>query len=150
MNEISKVYDYVIELFQSNNLVHTISIVPTIEIDNNKENIYPLVNIDLTTSEVDDSIIVLDFEITILQQRNISVIKTDSKLLSNTNFIDNMNETHSIAARFINVLAEHDNDFNIDINSISKLKPLKFWGRNSLDGFQFTISLSIPNSGKSC
>ena len=39
MNEITKVYDYVINLFNSNELVNTISIVPTIEIDNNKENI---------------------------------------------------------------------------------------------------------------
>jgi hypothetical protein len=30
----------------TNELVNTVSIVPTIELDQNKENIYPLVNID--------------------------------------------------------------------------------------------------------
>jgi hypothetical protein len=150
MNEITKVYDYVINLFNLNELVNTISIVPTIEMDNNKENIYPLVNADLTATAIEDNIIICDFEITIVQQRNTTTIKTDSKLLNDTNYLDNMNETHSIASRFINVVSEQNNDDNIELDSISKLKPLKNWSRNSLDGFQFNVSLSIPNSGKSC
>jgi hypothetical protein len=150
MNEITKVYDYVINLFNLNELVDTISIVPTIEMDNNKENIYPLVNADLTATAIEDNIIICDFEITIVQQRNTTTIKTDSKLLNDTNYLDNMNETHSIASRFINVVSEQNNDDNIELDSISKLKPLKNWSRNSLDGFQFNVSLSIPNSGKSC
>lgn len=150
MNEISKIYDYVINLFDANEMVNTISIVPTIEIDNNKENIYPLVNADLTNTTIDESIIVVDFEITIVQQRNTSNLKTDSKLLNDTNYIDNMNETHSIATRFINVIEDRDNTDNIELVSLTKLKPLKNWSRNNLDGFQFNVSLSIPNSGKSC
>jgi hypothetical protein len=150
MNEITKVYDYFINLFNSNELVNTISIVPTIEIDNNKENIYPLVNADLTATAIEDNIIICDFEITIVQQRNTTTIKTDSKLLNDTNYLDNMNETHSIATRFINVVSEQNNTDNIELDSITKLRPLKNWSRNSLDGFQFNVSLSIPNSGKSC
>lgn len=150
MNEISKIYDYVINLFDANEMVNTISIVPTIEIDNNKENIYPLVNADLTNTTIDENIIVVDFEITIVQQRNTSNLKTDSKLLNDTNYIDNMNETHSIATRFINVIEDRDNTDNIELVSLTKLKPLKNWSRNNLDGFQFNVSLSIPNSGKSC
>lgn len=150
MNEITKVYDYIINLFNSNELVNTISIVPTIEMDNNKENIYPLVNADLTATAIEDNIIICDFEITIVQQRNSTTIKTDSKLLNDTNYLDNINETHSIATRFINVVSEQNNDDNIELDSLTKLRPLKNWGRNSLDGFQFNVSLSIPNSGKSC
>lgn len=150
MNEITKVYDYVINLFDSNELVNTISIVPTIEMDNNKENIYPLVNADLTATAIEDNIIICDFEITIVQQRNTTNNKTDSKLLNDTNYLDNMNETHSITTRFINVVSEQNNNDNIELDSITKLRPLKNWGRNSLDGFQFNVSLSIPNSGKSC
>lgn len=150
MNEITKVYDYIINLFNSSELVNTISIVPTIEMDNNKENIYPLVNADLTATAIEDNIIICDFEITIVQQRNATTIKTDSKLLNDTNYLDNINETHSIATRFINVVSEQNNDDNIELDSLTKLRPLKNWGRNSLDGFQFNVSLSIPNSGKSC
>jgi hypothetical protein len=118
--------------------------------DNNKENIYPLVNADLTATAIEDNIIICDFEITIVQQRNTTNNKTDSKLLNDTNYLDNMNETHSITTRFINVVSEQNNNDNIELDSITKLRPLKNWGRNSLDGFQFNVSLSIPNSGKSC
>ena len=47
MNELQLLNDYIINHFENENLVSTISIVPTINIDANKENIYPLVNIDL-------------------------------------------------------------------------------------------------------
>ena len=150
MNEISKIYDYVIELFNSNNLVNTISIVPTIEMDNNKENIYQLVNVDLTNTTIDEQIVIADFEITIVQQRNTTSIKTDSKLLNDTNYLDNINETHATAERFINVIQHQNNSLNIELSSITKLRPLKNWSRNSLDGFQFNVSLSIPNEGTSC
>lgn len=149
MNEISEVYNYLIDLFDNNNLVNTISIVPTIEMDNNKENIYPLVNIDYKGQKPDEQVLILDFEITIVQQRNTGVIKTDSKLLDNTNYIDNLNETNAIAMRFINVIESQNNSFNIELDSLTKLTPLKLW-RNSLDGHQFTISVSIPNKGQSC
>jgi hypothetical protein len=43
MNEIQIVYDWLINHFSSSDLVNTVSI-PTSEMDQNKENIYPLVN----------------------------------------------------------------------------------------------------------
>jgi hypothetical protein len=46
MNELSLIFKFIIEKFQENNLVNTITFVPTKLIDNNKENIYTLVNID--------------------------------------------------------------------------------------------------------
>jgi hypothetical protein len=41
MNEIQIVYDWLINHFSTNELV-TVTYVPTIEMDQNKENIYPL------------------------------------------------------------------------------------------------------------
>ena len=39
MNESSLIYDFIIAEFDANDLVNTISIVPTAVIDTNKENI---------------------------------------------------------------------------------------------------------------
>jgi len=150
MNEISLINDYIISLFEGNNLVNTISIVNTIYIDGNKENIYPLVNIDFKNSSIEEQIVIGSFEITVVQQRDIRPIKTDSKLLNDTNYLDNINETHSIAQRFINQLTKQNNDLNIEIQSLTTLRALKEWSRENLDGFQFTIDLSIPNLGRSC
>lgn len=156
MNESSLIYDFIIAEFDANDLVNTISIVPTAVIDTNKENIYPLVNIDLIdidkTSSNDSlmSFHIFSFNITIIQQREIKPIKINSKLLNNTNYIDNINETYSIANRFIDVLENQNNDSNIEIDSRSRVKVLKEWGTGICDGVRFDISLSIPNMGTSC
>lgn len=149
MNELSLVNAFVINEFQSNNLVNTMSTVTTDEIDLNKQNIYPLVNLDLEGSEIEDDSIIVSYKITIVQARDVVPRKTDSKLLGDTNFIDNLNETHSIAQRFINVLTRQNNDANIEIDTLGELTILKDW-RSGLDGVQFDIDLSIPNIGTSC
>ncbi len=150
MNESSLIYNWIVEQFQSNELVNTISIVPTAVIDTNKENIYPLVNIDLIDIETESDYLTYNFNITVIQQRDIKPIKLDSKLMTNTNYIDNINETVSIANRFINVIEKQNNDSNIELQSLSRLKVLKEWGTGICDGVRFDISLSIPNMGTSC
>jgi len=150
MNESSLIYDFIIAEFDANDLVNTISIVPTAVIDTNKENIYPLVNIDLIDIETESDYLTYNFNITVIQQRDIKPIKIDSKLMTNTNYIDNINETVSIANRFINVIEKQNNDSNIELQSLSRLKVLKEWGTGICDGVRFDISLSIPNMGTSC
>lgn len=149
MNEISTLYNFVIELFKANKLVNTISILDTELMDLNKENIYPLVNIDLTNTEVLNDVIIGKLTITIVQARDIYPAVTDSKLLSNTNYIDNINETHFIATKFINYITRQNNDLNIDLDNLADITILKEW-RTGLDGVQFNIDLSIPNLGQSC
>jgi hypothetical protein len=150
MNETSTLYNWVIAQFQDNELVNTISIVPTSEMDINKENIYPLVNVDLIDFDTQPDAIIYNFIITVIQQRDIKPIKIDSKLLTNTNYIDNINETGSISNRFINVVEKQNNDANIELVSVSTQRVLKEWGKGMCDGVRFNISLSIPNIGTSC
>ena len=76
MNELQLLNDFVINHFESDNLVNTITIVPTINIDANKENIYPLVNIDLINSEVLSDAIIGSYKLTIITQRDIQPKKT--------------------------------------------------------------------------
>lgn len=150
MNESSLIYDFIIAEFDANDLVNTISIVPFAEIDTNKENIYPLVNIDLIDIETESDYLTYNFNITVIQQRDIKPVKIDSKLLENINYIDNLNETVSISNRFINVIEKQNNDSSIELQSLSRLRVLKEWGRGICDGVRFDISLSIPNMGTSC
>lgn len=150
MNETSTINKFNVALFEDNALVNTISTIKTGLIDLNKENIYPLVNMDMLSADVQNDVIVFDFRITIVSQRDIRPQKTDSKLLSDSNYIDNINETLSIAQRFINVLTRQNNDENIEIVSQSDIDILDNWRGGGLDGVQFTIELSIPNGDTSC
>lgn len=149
-NEISKVNDFILNLYAEDSLVNTLSIVSTLELDLNKENIYPLVNVDMTNIEIEEQVITVFFTMTIISQRDARPVKTDSKLLSDDNYLDNINETHSIAQRFINVLLTQNNDELIEIDTMSNLTILKNWRAGNCDGVQFTIQLTIPNRGESC
>jgi hypothetical protein len=150
MNETSTINKFIVDQFDANALVNTISRVKTGLIDLNKENIYPLVNVDMLSFNTEDDVLSYNFRITIVQQRDIQPRKTDSKLLDDTNYLDNMNETSSIAQRFINVLTRQNNDENIEIVSQSDADFLDNWRGSGLDGVQFTIELAIPNKDTSC
>jgi len=146
MNEFFK---FIISNFRSIELVNTISIVPTIDIDANKENIYPLVNIDLKNTAIQEQVLISDFEITVVQQRNIKNKCIDNKLLTDSNYLDNLNETMFICQKFVKQI-EHNTETLMSIDTITDLSPLKNSLKNGLDGFQFTLSLSKPNIVKAC
>ena len=150
MAEISKVYDYLIKEFISNPLVNTISTFETNLIDHNIKSIYPIVNLDLLDTEIENQIILLNFKITIVQQRDTIPKIMNSKIIGEDNLIDNLNETHAIACRFISVLENKDNLENIMMESKSKIEFLKASSINNLDGVQFDVILSVPNESYSC
>lgn len=149
MNEISVLYDYVINEFRLNPLVNTITTVVTSGLDINKENIYPLVNIDLVSSTVsypDAEMLSVNFQITVVQQRDIIPNVTDNKLLLNSNWRDNINETHSIANTFISKIMRQLNLHNINVESVTAITFFDESYINGLDGCQFGINLTIPNT----
>ena len=141
MNEVYIMLDWLINEFKSNELVNTITFVPTVEIDSQKGNIYPLVNIDFLEKETNGDVIECNFKITAVTERLIRPIKTDSKLRMETNLIDNLNEMGNITTKFINNCLNSNNDLNIELVSKTNEKPFKY----GLDGFQFEVVLSIPN-----
>ena len=148
MNTLSTVSNYTIEQFQSNTLVNTISFEKTSDMDVNKENIYPLVNIDLVNSTVTENEISVYYTITIVEDRNIEPVLNNDKLFG-SNLIDNLNECHTIAVKFINELNRQNNDLGIELTQLSTLNFLKLYG-GVLDGVRFNVTLSIENDISSC
>lgn len=145
MNELYLVSQFIITKFQENPMVNTVTFEKTSDIDLNKENIYPISNIDLIDSIVLDELITFNFIITVIQQRDIDNELNNDKLFG-SNLIDNLNETHSIAVRFINNIRKGYNDENIDIESVGNLSMVKFNNTNLLDGVRFNLAVSIPNN----
>lgn len=143
--EVSIVTNFIIDRFRANTMVNTISVKPQSEIDFEKSNVYPLVNVDLTALQPIESVHQMTFNITVFQQRDIKpTINLDNKLL-NTNLIDNLNETYSIASKFINYMRSFNNDEDIEVISISEVTPLKNVLTNGLDGVTFNVVLEIPD-----
>jgi len=147
MTNLSEVTNYIVNRFQQDEMVNTIALSDNDIIDTKKENIYPLVTISFNGGEVaDDDLKKYDFTISVLQQRDTTRKVKPSKLMDETNWIDNMNECDSICTNFINYIRRMELD-NINIDSLSILEPLNRFGGANLDGFRFDITLSIPNTG---
>jgi hypothetical protein len=147
MNELYLLTNFLVEKFNENDLVNTITLVETKHLDNNKENIYCLVNIDYLESETREDVIIATYLITVVQQRDIRPQKTDSKLQLDTNLIDNLGETSSVITKFLNQMRSNNFANNIQLfqNSTSQK-----YHKNSLDGHQITIELAIENLGSGC
>ena len=145
----SKVTNYIINRFQQDEMVNTISLSAINLIDTKKENIYPLVAISFNEAVVDEeqSLIIYDYTITVLQQRDNRKVEKHSKLMEDENWIDNLNECESICVNFINYIKRMELD-NINIDSVSiELTPLSGYGGSNLDGYSFDVGFNIPNTG---
>jgi predicted HTH transcriptional regulator len=111
-----------------------------------KENIYPLVNIDFINKETEEQAIITTFKITVYSAARYATHKTNNKLLSDTNYLDNVNETSNICTRFYNVLTGHS--YNIELVDMTKEN---LYAIGVLILVMVSIwSLSIPNNGVSC
>jgi len=148
-NELQKVRNYIIGKFQSDNLVNTITTLSDDLVDTNKETIYPIVNADYVSSTIQDDLLLFSYHIKVLDQNDIYVKSTDSKLQEDTNQSDIWNETFNIAQSFINSFRQY-NDYDIEILSVTDVTPIKNENLNRLSGHEFDIVLSIANEGSAC
>ena len=148
MNELSIVSDFTIDKFKSNPLVNTIAFEKTVEMDYNKENLYPLVNIDMINSVVTDQEIGVNYTITIVEARDVDNELNNDKIYG-TNMIDNLNECHIIAVKFINEIRKQNNDYSIEMTNLSSITFLKLY-EGALDGVRFSMTLNIDNGVTSC
>lgn len=149
MNELQKVRNYIIGKFQSDVLVNTITTLSDDLIDTNKETIYPVVNCDYIDNDPMEDVILFSYHIKVLDQNDIYVKSTDSKLQEDTNQSDIWNETFNICQSFINSFRQYNSD-NIEIFSKSKVTSIKNENLNGLSGHEFDIVLSISNEGSVC
>lgn len=145
MNELYTVTKFIVDRTKESPLVNTVSFDKTSEIDTSKENIYPLVNIDLVDSDPISNTLVFNYIITVLQQRDYDNELNNNKELNRSNLIDNLNECYSIITRTINSIENNYNDEDIEIKRKSNITVLKAFGRQDLDGIRMTLSLEIEN-----
>ena len=142
----SEITNYIINRFDADELVNTIALNDKEIVDTKKENIFPLVSLFYDGTTPDDDNKLYQFTIYVLQQRDARKETQPSKLMTDTNWIDNLNECESIAMRFINYVRRMELE-NIAIDTISDLEPLSEYGGANLDGYRFEVTISIPNTG---
>ena len=145
-NKISQILIHIVSIYDDMPLVNTIVFKDDDVLDVEKENVYPLVSIQLLPSPApfdDHREYSLRFEI--LNQRDERKIATPSKLMSDTNYIDNVGICDSIANNFVMEILKTHNDFDINIidDGVTEFEPIRKYERNCLDGVRFEVTFSI-------
>ena len=145
-NKQSILLNFIVETFNQNPLVNTIVFKDDDVLDVEKENVYPLVSIQLLTSPApfdDHREYSLRFEI--FNQRDDRKVATPSKLMSDTNYIDNVGICDSIANNFVMEILKTHNDLDINIidDGVSEFEPIRKDERNMLDGVRFEVTFSM-------
>ena len=145
-NKISQLLTHIVSIYDDMPLVNTIVFKDDDVLDVEKENVYPLVSIQLLPSPApfdDRREYSLRFEI--LNQRDERKIATPSKLMSDTNYIDNVGICDSIANNFVMEILKTHNDFDINIidDGVTEFEPIRKYERNCLDGVRFEVTFSI-------
>ena len=149
-NKQSILLNFIVETFNQNPLVNTIVFKDDDVLDVEKENIYPLVSIVLLSSPApfeDRREFRLGFEI--VNQRDDRKVASPSKLMSDTNYIDNVGICDSIGNDFLMEILKTHNDFDINVveDSVSEFEPVKKDERNRLDGIKFEATFSMHQNG---
>lgn len=143
-NQVSKLINHVVSIFDAMPLVNTIVLKDDNVVDVEKENVYPLVNIQLITSPSpleDMRQYRLAFEV--YNQRDDIKKSTPSKLMTDTNYIDNIGICDSISNNFVMEILKTHNDLDINIEEVSEFEPVRKDERNCLDGIRFEVLFSM-------
>lgn len=134
------------ERLQSNPLVNTVLFAVSGVKDLQKKNIYNLAYINPTSSPWTNSqVIRYSFEIGVLSQRDTVKTPTTTKFQGNDNVLDNLNTCHAVINDLLTYLTLQNNDFDIELISVTDAIPLLMTDVNTLDGWAVTITLEIPN-----
>lgn len=143
---IGNALNYVVNVFKSDDLVHTVEISDEGLIDVAKENIYPIVVIRVISKTDSDEEYAYVFDVAVLQQRDSDRKMHPSKTMEDTNYIDNLNTCDSIVNKFTNFVRRFDIDSNYTI-TLSSIQIISGYGGSNLDGLRFELTISEPNTG---
>lgn len=139
---MNKILNYLVELLQANTLVNTISLRDDDVFDVEKSNIYPLVAMRLISSIKEENRVLTKINFQIRIVRDFIPKAQPSKLMTDTNYIDNIAICDSIGNDLILDFHKVDNGKNIFIDTYTD-----FEYTTNLDGVNFSIDFISSQNG---
>ena len=132
------------DFLESDPLVTTIVNIDTEDFDDEKQNIYPIVDVQCEDAPLSLSSIDFTFQITALDIRDISKKTSTSKWVGNDNKHDNLNTTLAIVNRLYKSIKKMGEEFTIVNDPVAV--PIVYKNKNLLDGFQISLVIRTPNT----
>lgn len=135
--------------FESDDRVSTVVTGDATEVDNYKKNLFPLVHIDVNDSPflgvVNTSTVQYNVIITVVDLRDINKEEDRDKFWRNDNRHDNWNLTRHILRTAEVKMVKEIYGNNVGLNSATGAELLSFVRENTLDGWQQTWTIEVPD-----
>jgi len=145
LNQYSELLNYIKQLGDADIFVNTIT--QGEDIDLNKGNIFPLLNVDIiSASFTNGQTVIFNIEISCLDIRDINKEVVADKFYLNDNLIDNMNETLATLNRLWLIMYRDFSDNNITASENPQFEAIKFEDKNLLDGWTLLFDIEVPNT----
>ena len=138
------------ETFESDPLVSTVITGDATEVDNYKKNLFPLVHIDVTNSTFlgteNTSTSQYNVVITVVDIRDINKEEDRDKFWKNDNRHDNWNTCrHILRTGEVKMIKEIYGE-NVSLETATAAELLSFVRENTLDGWQQTWTIEVPDA----
>lgn len=147
MNQYSQLLNYIKQLGESDLFVNTIAQGNIDEAFLDKGEIYPLLHIDIRTgSFTNGNVIILNVELTCVQQRDNNKEIVNDRFYKNDNEIDNFNETLAVLNRIWTIMYKDLCDKNITSSENPSITKIEDAFTDRLDGWQLNFDVELPNT----
>jgi hypothetical protein len=151
MNQFYLVVDLIKERLINNPNVNTVVFGRTEDRDLYKKSIYPLTHINPISAPMNSSqVSYFTLEIAALDQRDLSKAPVLDKFDGNDNLQDNLNITYTILNDLVTWLRIQNNDYGVELDSVSEATPIVFKDHNTLDGWYIQLTVKIRNNQSIC
>lgn len=146
MNHYTTLLYYIKQLAESDEFVHTVTRGKMDDVDLEKQNIYPLLHIDVLDGTFSNGQTVnFNVEIACLDIRDINNEVKEDKFWKQDNEVDNHNLTHAILNRLWTSMHRDFADNNITASENPALEKITFGSGNLLDGWLLGFEVEMPN-----
>lgn len=147
MNQYTQILYYLKELAERDGFVNTVKQGEISELDIEKTNIFPLVNIAVTGGGfTNGQTITFNIDLRCLTIRDINKEVVNDKFWKNDNEVDNMNETLAVLNRMWTTMYRDFDENNITSSENPSLEPIIYDEKNILDGWVLTFTIEVPNT----
>ena len=143
-NAIFKALQLIASILNEDIDVKTIFSIEADELDQNKKDYFPMVNILLNAIDFTENTV--SFEITYLDIRDKSKILISDKFQGNDNRWDNWVQAHSVMQNLVNKLKNQRHDDDLTYISSTEPQIVSDAFGNGLDGLIMTVTIFYPSN----
>jgi len=145
-NHYSELLRFIKSKVDADGYVNTITQGIEADIDLDKGNIMPILNVEIFDAGLPNNGVSFTVELTCLDIRDLNKEINTDKFLLNDNKIDNLTETFAALNRIASKMQKDFDGTDIVMDIPSAIEKLENWGLNDLDGWTLTATITMPNT----